>query len=44
MNHPLAGHDLRYEVKVVQVRPATPEELEPLKQCQSCQEGMSCEH
>jgi hypothetical protein len=25
------------------VRPATPEELEPLKQCQSCQEGMSCE-
>jgi hypothetical protein len=26
------------------VRPATPEELEPLKQCQSCQEGMTCEH
>jgi FKBP-type peptidyl-prolyl cis-trans isomerase SlyD len=44
MNHPLAGHDLRYEVKVVEVRPATPEELEPLKQCLSCAEGMSCEH
>jgi FKBP-type peptidyl-prolyl cis-trans isomerase SlyD len=44
MNHPFSGHDLRYEVKVVEVRPATPEELEPLKQCQSCAEGMSCEH
>ena len=43
MNHPLAGHDLRYQVKVIEVRPATPEELEPLKQCQSCAEGMSCE-
>ena len=31
MNHPFAGHDLRYQVKVVEVRPATPEELEPLK-------------
>jgi FKBP-type peptidyl-prolyl cis-trans isomerase SlyD len=44
MNHPLAGHDLRYQVRVVAVRPATREELEPLEQCQSCQEGMSCEH
>jgi FKBP-type peptidyl-prolyl cis-trans isomerase SlyD len=43
MNHPFAGHDLRYQVKVIEVRPATPEELEPLKQCQSCAEGMSCE-
>jgi FKBP-type peptidyl-prolyl cis-trans isomerase SlyD len=43
MNHPLAGHDLHYSVKVVEVRPATPEELQPLKQCKSCQEGFSCE-
>ena len=40
LNHPLAGHDLHYWVKVLEVRPATPEELEPLKQCQSCQEEM----
>ncbi|MBM4275195.1 MAG: peptidylprolyl isomerase [Deltaproteobacteria bacterium] len=39
LNHPLAGEDLYYEVKVLEVRPATPEELEPLKQCQSCREG-----
>ena len=38
MNHPLAGHDLHYTVRVVSVRPATPEELTPRKQCQSCQE------
>lgn len=44
MNHPLAGHDLHYAVKVVEVRPATPEELEPLKHCKSCAEEMSCEH
>ncbi len=44
MNHPLAGHDLHYAVKVLEVRPATPEELEPLKQCKSCSEEMSCEH
>jgi FKBP-type peptidyl-prolyl cis-trans isomerase SlyD len=43
MNHPFAGHDLRYWVKVIEVRPATPEEMEPLKQCQSCREEMSCE-
>ncbi len=43
MNHPLAGHDLHYSVKIVEVRPATPEELEPLKECKSCQEGMTCE-
>ncbi len=42
MNHPLTGHDLHYAVRVVEVRPATPEELEPLKQCKSCQEGMTC--
>jgi FKBP-type peptidyl-prolyl cis-trans isomerase SlyD len=43
MNHPLAGHDLHYSVKVIEVRPATPEELEPRKQCKSCSEEMSCE-
>jgi FKBP-type peptidyl-prolyl cis-trans isomerase 2 len=42
MNHPLAGHDLHYQVKVLEVRPATPEELEPLKQCMSCSEEMTC--
>jgi FKBP-type peptidyl-prolyl cis-trans isomerase SlyD len=39
LNHPLADQDLFYEVKVVEVRDATPEELTPLKQCRSCQEG-----
>ena len=42
MNHPLAGHDLHYAVKVIEVRPAAPEELEPLKQCKSCGDEMSC--
>jgi FKBP-type peptidyl-prolyl cis-trans isomerase SlyD len=42
LNHPLAGHDLHYQVRVVQVRPATPEELEPLKHCKSCREEMTC--
>jgi FKBP-type peptidyl-prolyl cis-trans isomerase SlyD len=41
LNHPLADEDLSYEVTVVEVRPATPEEVEPLKQCQSCRS--SCE-
>jgi FKBP-type peptidyl-prolyl cis-trans isomerase SlyD len=40
MNHPLSGHDLHYRVRVVTVRPATPEELAPRKQCQSCREEM----
>jgi FKBP-type peptidyl-prolyl cis-trans isomerase SlyD len=44
MNHPYAGHDLRYQVRVIEVRPATLEELEPLKQCQACAEEMSCGH
>jgi len=39
LNHPLADQDLYYEVKVVEVRDTTPEELTPLKQCQSCKEG-----
>lgn len=46
LNHPLASHDLHYRVKVLEVRPATPEELAPLKQCMSCSEemGASCSH
>jgi FKBP-type peptidyl-prolyl cis-trans isomerase SlyD len=40
MNHPLAGHDLHYAVRVLTVRAATPEELEPLKQCKSCQDEL----
>ena len=39
LNHPLADQNLYYEVKVVEVRDATPEELTPLKKCQSCREG-----
>ncbi len=42
MNHPLAGHDLHYQVKVLEVRPATAAELEPLKHCKSCSEEMTC--
>ncbi|MBM4294143.1 MAG: peptidylprolyl isomerase [Deltaproteobacteria bacterium] len=38
LNHPLAGQDLYYEVRVLEVRPATPEELEPAKQCKECRE------
>jgi FKBP-type peptidyl-prolyl cis-trans isomerase SlyD len=38
LNHPLADQDLYYEVKVVEVRDATSEELTPVKQCQSCRE------
>jgi FKBP-type peptidyl-prolyl cis-trans isomerase SlyD len=41
LNHPFAGHDLHYWVRVLEVRPATPEELAPLKQCQSCREEMA---
>lgn len=40
LNHPLADEDLYYEIKVVEVRDATPEELTPRKQCQSCREEM----
>jgi FKBP-type peptidyl-prolyl cis-trans isomerase SlyD len=42
LNHPLAGQDLHYTVRVLEVRPASPEELTPLKQCQSCREEMTC--
>ncbi len=33
-NHPLAGKDLHYSVKVAHVRPATQEELEYLRPCE----------
>ncbi len=33
-NHPLAGHDLFYRVKVLKVRPATEEELHFLRPCE----------
>jgi FKBP-type peptidyl-prolyl cis-trans isomerase SlyD len=33
-NHPLAGEDLYYDVKVVKVRPALQEELEFLRPCE----------
>ncbi len=36
LNHPLVDQDLYYEVRVLEVRDATEEELTPLKQCQSC--------
>lgn len=35
-NHPLAGEDLYYQVEILEVRPATPEELAPLQSCDSC--------
>ena len=40
MNHPLAGHDLHYTVQVIEVRPATAAELEPLKECKSCSDEL----
>jgi FKBP-type peptidyl-prolyl cis-trans isomerase SlyD len=39
LNHPLADEDLYYEVRVVEVRDISPEELAPLKTCHSCREG-----
>jgi len=42
LNHPFCGHDLHYAVRVKALRPATPEEIEPLKQCKSCAEEMTC--
>jgi len=40
LNHPLADQDLYYRVKVLEVRDPTPEELTPVKQCQSCREEL----
>lgn len=37
-NHPLAGKDLHYQVKVAHVRPATREELEYLRPCEHGEE------
>lgn len=43
-NHPLAGEDLHYAVQILEVRPATPEELAPLQDCETCGGEMaSCE-
>ncbi len=38
-NHPLAGKDLYYRVKVVSVRPALPEELQYLRPCEHGEAG-----
>jgi FKBP-type peptidyl-prolyl cis-trans isomerase SlyD len=38
LNHPLTDQDLNYEVEVLEVREATPEELAPRQNCQSCSE------
>jgi FKBP-type peptidyl-prolyl cis-trans isomerase SlyD len=40
-NHPLAGEDLHYDVQVLEVRSATPEELAPLQSCESCGSEMT---
>ncbi|MBW1952061.1 MAG: peptidylprolyl isomerase [Deltaproteobacteria bacterium] len=40
MNHPLAGKDLHYSVRILEVRPATQEELEPRQKCQTCQDDI----
>lgn len=40
LNHPFSGHDLHYALRVTAVRSATPQELEPLKQCKSCREEL----
>lgn len=40
-NHPLAGKDLYYHVKVVSVREALPEELDYLRPCRHQDEGDS---
>jgi len=39
-NHPLAGKDLYYKVRVALVRPALPEEMEFLRPCEHTQESV----
>lgn len=43
LNHPLAGQDLHYSVHILEVRAATPEEIEPLKKCESCKGDIECQ-
>lgn len=50
-NHPLAGKDVRFKGKILAVRDATPEELQPAHGCCGCHsdgcgcdDGCSCEH
>lgn len=42
-NHPLAGSDLYYELKVVSVRSALPDELEYLRPCEFKENGPDTE-
>lgn len=43
-NHPLAGEDLHYQVEILEVRAATPDELAPLQSCDACGgEAESCQ-
>lgn len=38
-NHPLAGKDVRFKGKILNVREATPDELKPAQGCCGCQGG-----
>ncbi|MEJ5328711.1 MAG: FKBP-type peptidyl-prolyl cis-trans isomerase [Desulfobaccales bacterium] len=40
LNHPLAGQDLYYQVRVLEIREPDPQELSHKKQCQACREEM----
>lgn len=48
-NHPLAGKDVRFKGEIVEVRDATPEELQPAHSCgcgchdDSCGDGCGCD-
>lgn len=41
-NHPLAGKDVMFDGKILEVREATPEELQPAHGC-GCGEGCDCD-
>lgn len=51
-NHPLAGKDVRFKGKILEVRDATPEELQPAHGCCGCHgddgcgcgDGCGCDH